>query len=121
VCVDLPSADGVIILRFDHRFVGVRVLGIRRRFSKQQQILGHSAAHLRSVLALLGPAKAIGLIVLANDVGHDRLHSHIAKAVLRIMLDAFRMKRINDLEAETGHSGWNNAVFDVDRGDTSGL
>jgi hypothetical protein len=121
VGVDLPARSRVLRLRLDDRDVGVTVRAVGRRAPEQEQVLGQAEAHLRPVLALLGPAEAIGLVVLPDDVGDDRLHPEEREAVPGVVGDRLGVERLDRLEAEPGHSARHDPVLDVDRGDPAGL
>ncbi|MPN15639.1 hypothetical protein SDC9_162973 [bioreactor metagenome] len=101
--------------------IGVGIAGIGRRLAEQQQVLRHAAPHLGTVFALLRPTESIGLIVLAHDIGHDGLHTHIAEAVLCVVLDARGVERIDSLEAEACQAAWDDPVLDVNGSDAARL
>src|SRR3990167_7205521 len=108
-------------LEFFDRLVSVSVAPIRRRLAKEQHVLRHATSHPRSVFALLGPAKPIRLVVLANNVRDDRFHAEKREAMPLVMCDRFRMKRVERLKSEARQATWYDPVFDVATEHSAGL
>ena len=107
-----PSARIVRLALFDGR-IRVCFGSIRRELAEQQDVLRTPDPHLAAVLALLRPAEAIGLIVLAHHVGHDRDHAEILKSVPHVVLNAERMERFDGRHARSRRIAEQNAVFDM--------
>jgi hypothetical protein len=65
--------------------------------------------------------EAVCLVVLAHDVGDDRLHAEKREAVPRVVLDATSVERIHRLKAEARHAARHDAILHMDGGDASWL
>jgi hypothetical protein len=72
-------------------------------------------------LHVLGPAEAIGLVVLPHHVGDDGDHAHVGEAVRQVVERRLHVERVDRRHALAGHAAEQDAVLDVDRGDPAGL
>src|SRR5574343_1336846 len=112
MCIHLPPSARVLQLAFDHRVVGVPIRAVSWRLPEYQQVFRHTNAHLGAVLALLCPPEPVGLVVLADNIGDDGLHSHVSESCLTEVVDTVGMERIDHLKTEPGHASRNDAVLD---------
>ena len=80
--VKLPSSARILLFAFNNGRVGIGCCFVGRKLSEKQNIFRTAYAHFCAVLALLRPAKAIGLIVFAHNVRCDGYSPHIPEAVL---------------------------------------
>ena len=111
--IDLPAGAGVLGLALDHWHVGIPAPAVGLRLAQQQDVFRRSDAHLRAVLALLGPSEPVGLVVLAHDIGNDRDHAHVIKAVLLAVEYRLGMERADGRSASAGDVAEQDAVLDV--------
>src|SRR4051812_19866078 len=66
--IQLPAAAGIEFLGLNYGFIRIAARAVTLRLPKQMHIFEQAKAHSRSVLALLAPAKAVGLIVFPHHI-----------------------------------------------------
>ena len=92
--IDLPTGQRVFALVLRDRLVGISAGGIGRQLAKKQYIFRASDSHLGTILAHLGIAQTVGLIVFPHHVGIDRNASHISEAMLHVMKYSHFVERV---------------------------
>ena len=121
VRVNLPLRPRVFLLALGDRIVRISLAMVGRQLAEQQDILRAANAHFGAVLALLAPSEAVGLVVLAHHIGHDRDHAEVGKPVLHVMPDTHCVERLHGRHAHAGRVAEQHAVFDMARKHPAGL
>ena len=114
--IDLPTGQRVFALVLLNRLVGISAGGIGRQLAKKQYIFRASDSHLGTILAHLGIAQTVGLIVFPHHVSIDRNASHISEAMLHVMKYSHFAERVNSWHTVPRGVAEQNTIFHMDAG-----
>src|SRR5438132_1620423 len=82
MCIKLPASACVVLLRLHDRHISISIALICRRFPEYQDSLRSTCTHLGTVLGVLRPAEAVGLVVFTHDISCYQVFADQEKAVL---------------------------------------